>query len=520
MGNRVSRRRGTLALGLGLLLVAMAAFPTTRASAASYEVKLCAEGSGGDGIQLVTISPSEIANVERCTRVVNTGFVEGISEQVEGTSGSSAFGDVGWKLHAPAGTKILTLKATRESSEFWDPEMVWFTTNGSKALEEIKSSTSPHLKFVEYPVNSELFSATLSCVVGHAPGCVLGKTLGHSFVGLTNMVVTFEDKAAPTIAFGSPPSKAFGTVDVPFTASDSGGGVQRVEVFVDGKRKETIEDTNGGRCATPFIFVVPCKLQFSTSYSLDTTGLKAPVDDAHVIRVVATDAAGQTGEGSETIQVHNAPVNSRRPQVGGQAMVGSTLTALPGEWEGATPVFSFQWLRCDPGVTPGQETGCVEIEGETGASYVPNAVDVGRRDAVRVTARSAFGSQAVVSDPSEPVADLPPGAPQLQQISLQPRRFRRGVPRAHGKRRGAFLSYFASEPGTLKMSVSRLKKGAPKRIGAFTRPARPGDQRLVFTGRVGRRSLRPGRYQITVTLVDASGAASNPVTLAFTILPG
>jgi hypothetical protein len=56
------------------------------------------------------------------------------------------------------------------------------------------------------------------------------------------------------------------------------------------------------------------------------------------------------------------------------------------------------------------------------------------------------------------------------------------------------------------------------RVGALRRAGAPGANRTVFSGRLGRKALRPGRHRATVTAVDAGQAASADVTLTFTIV--
>jgi hypothetical protein len=41
---------------------------------------------------------------------------------------------------------------------------------------------------------------------------------------------------------------------------------------------------------------------------------------------------------------------------------------------------------------------------------------------------------------------------------------------------------------------------------------------LKFSGRIGRRALRPGSYRATITATDAAGNKSRPKTLSFKIV--
>jgi hypothetical protein len=387
LGNRGELWGRGRAFALGLLLAAMSAatFVVPAASAAPYDVNLCREGSGGDGIELLTLPGTvQIENIVRCTTNVPQGFTEGISQGVNGTVGTMAIGGVGWDLKAPANTTIKTLRGHLSSALFWDtPQLVWSVFNRRRFLDKIEGGNQRD-QDVAYAVDSNEIVVSLNCVGGG--DCALANTISHAFASLTNMTVTFEDAAAPTIVLGEVPSKGVGTVQIPFTATDSGGGVEKLEVFVDGAIKATVLESNNGRCVRPFIFVVPCSLNVNSSISLDTTNF---TDGFHPLKLVVTDVSGQTADALGTLEVHNAPVNQERPQLTGTTTVGSVLTGTPGKWGGAPPAFSFQWLRCEPGVNPGDEAGCSPIPNATKSTYTLSAADLGKRIPAEPKLRSA-----------------------------------------------------------------------------------------------------------------------------------
>ena len=45
-----------------------------------------------------------------------------------------------------------------------------------------------------------------------------------------------------------------------------------------------------------------------------------------------------------------------------------------------------------------------------------------------------------------------------------------------------------------------------------------GRNRVAFSGRVGRHTLRPGRYRATLTAIDATGSRSKARAVAFRIV--
>ena len=54
-------------------------------------------------------------------------------------------------------------------------------------------------------------------------------------------------------------------------------------------------------------------------------------------------------------------------------------------------------------------------------------------------------------------------------------------------------------------------------IGTLARSAHAGLNRVAFSGRIGRKALKPGRYRAVFTATDAAGA-SLPRTLSFTVV--
>jgi hypothetical protein len=57
--------------------------------------------------------------------------------------------------------------------------------------------------------------------------------------------------------------------------------------------------------------------------------------------------------------------------------------------------------------------------------------------------------------------------------------------------------------------VSTLRRGRPRRrgvtAGSLRRAASAGTNRVAFSGRAGRRALRPGAYRLVVKATDAAG---------------
>jgi hypothetical protein len=117
-------------------------------------------------------------------------------------------------------------------------------------------------------------------------------------------------------------------------------------------------------------------------------------------------ALGYAAPNQTAAQAQYAPTNTTAPAVSDTTpSQGQTLTANPGTWSGDQPiVFTFQWLRCNPG---GQN--CVNIPGATDQRYTVQSDDVGNSLRVRVTGTNASGTSSANSAATARVT--PPGAP-------------------------------------------------------------------------------------------------------------
>jgi hypothetical protein len=114
------------------------------------------------------------------------------------------------------------------------------------------------------------------------------------------------------------------------------------------------------------------------------------------------------------------------------------------------------------------------------------------------------------SHPGSPVIRAPHDAvaPVIGRARLSSRRLRPG--------RRATLSFRLSEPAAVTITVMR-KQGRRYKPLSPTMPlaASAGTVSRRFDGRLGSRALKPGRYKLALTAVDAAGNAARPVGVAF-----
>jgi hypothetical protein len=124
----------------------------------------------------------------------------------------------------------------------------------------------------------------------------------------------------------------------------------------------------------------------------------------------STGAASTLLDTTAATTTTSAPSNTSPPTISGTPQAGNTLTAQNGTWSGSAPItFTYSWERCDA-----NGANCTAISGETKATYVLAAADVGSKLRAKVTASNGSGGYTVETAAVGPVASgLPTGAVKL-----------------------------------------------------------------------------------------------------------
>jgi trimeric autotransporter adhesin len=102
-------------------------------------------------------------------------------------------------------------------------------------------------------------------------------------------------------------------------------------------------------------------------------------------------------------------------------------------------------------------------------------------------------------------------APVLTALKASKKRFRVGkLPR-----RGTRVSFRLSEAASIRFEAFVVKRRHRTRKGLFARRSPAGVSRVPFTGRLGKRTLKPGRYVVRLTPTDGAGnvGAARSVTV-------
>jgi hypothetical protein len=105
----------------------------------------------------------------------------------------------------------------------------------------------------------------------------------------------------------------------------------------------------------------------------------------------------------------------------------------------------------------------------------------------------------------------------LARVKLTPRTFRaarRGPGVIAARATGSTLRFRLSEPARLRLTVRR---GKHRVRGALKTAGRPGANGLRLTGRIGRHSLRPGRYTLRIEARSVTGSERASARVKFRI---
>lgn len=453
------------ALTLAALVLAAAAAAPSAASAGQYHVWSCRDAAGNPLTSAAWVPFGNVANPLAHSDTCASGGWLGIQmiDPADYEGGSL----VGYAFTPPPGTTIagydIQMAGKTSSPAGGTHFEVGLTTGGSPTVaagDGCRDDLDPCLfgdlsaawdapanRFARSPLNTGALAFSAACTAPSA--CVVGAdNLPYAAFGqLYRSEVVIDDPAAPTVsAIGgtiADPGPVDGLRTVAADAADVGGGVQRVELLVDGV---VVNQTVGaGRCALPYTAAAPCPDAVAGRFSLDTS---AVADGAHTIVVRAVDAAGNSAD--------SAPLAI---DVAHTAAPGSVVV-VPGPTQVVTVPGQPSAV---PGTTPGSTTATsVTLRVPTRRIALP------RRRAVRGTAdrrgvrlafeRRPFGGTEDDWRPAGTTTTGRDGAfrfPVVRrsgQVRVQP-----ALPSVAG--RPVVVSFVAPLKATLRSSARRLTNG-------------------------------------------------------------
>jgi hypothetical protein len=325
---------------------------------------------------------------------------------------------VGWRYTAPAGTSIGGFSAqyagwTKPAGAGFSGSIQVLDQNDTVGLDYTDSGApaSNPRTFAWGGLTTNTLRVRTLCNGLSGPGC-LGSTAWSSFYSPKLWLVD-DTPPSPGAVSGSATTDytLTGSEQLSYAASDTGGGIARFRLYVDGVRTvDHVVDTFNGHCQIQgneesywvFSYPKPCPGAVDTSEAIDTTAI---ADGLHTITARIVDASQRDAllwSGSRLVGNH-PPVNTQLPAFRDDAtianpLVGAEMVALSdGTWSGPNLNMSRSWVQCDGHGTVGS---CAAIPGATALSYKPTADDVGHRLRLLVTATNVADSVAVYSQPT------------------------------------------------------------------------------------------------------------------------
>ncbi|HYH44806.1 MAG TPA: hypothetical protein VEG34_03920, partial [Thermoanaerobaculia bacterium] len=164
------------------------------------------------------------------------------------------------------------------------------------------------------------------------------------------------------------------------------------------------------------------------------------------------------------------------------------------------------------------------------------AADIGGPDLLAPRpARDLFGAPRLRDGDGDGLPELDAGAfesqfpairrdrtrPRVARLSLRPARFaagRRRTARSARVARRTTIRYRLSEAAAVRLAVQRRRGKRWRTVMTLVRKQKRGRQKVRFTGRVGKRRLRRGRYRLRVRATDPAGNRSKPRTRRFRVI--
>lgn len=208
-----------------------------------------------------------------------------------------------WIFDAPPGTSVAAVRLRRHATLPGPYHASYGLQVGDRTLEQ--SPERGPWTFGPAEISADgLREARVAVVFGcfvDSPGCP-----GDGWkVVISRAAVTLADESAPQVS-GVPAGRLVsgealsGSADVRIAFEDVGGGVDTVELLIDGEPR-SLRRVGGPTCVAPYVTAVPCSRRGETTMALDVDQLAA---GGHRAELVLTDVAGnRTTVGPHSITV-------------------------------------------------------------------------------------------------------------------------------------------------------------------------------------------------------------------------
>ena len=216
---------------------------------------------------------------------------------------------------------------------------------------------------------------------GASCAAISGATSRAYAVSVTDIGSTLRSALSFTNAAGSATAIAAATATVLAAVPPTNTGLPAVSGTVqDGQTLSATDGTWSGTRTSTTRQWQRCDLAGASCSAIagaaGTTLALHAIDIGSTIRFEAT--ATNTGSSTVVTSAATAAVAAislavtALPSVSGTAQVGQTLTGVAGTWTGTSPIFSYQWQRCDS-----VGAGCSAIAGAVALAYALDGADIG-----------------------------------------------------------------------------------------------------------------------------------------------
>ena len=307
------------------------------------------------------------------------------------------------------------------------------------------------------------------------------------------------------------------------TSGDSSNGLVSVRFDGEDKRAHPAQCTGarnpaGNPANAAQLAYLGCSHDLTPNDPWDATFSALRTSDGTTDRVVAYDDVAQadvawspdgtqlvTSEGGTEpgIWVYPADGNATRLAVVPEA--GAATFASPRFMGGDRIIFVRNgdvWsvpATCDHCAFPGQATQLTHLGGINEVAW---------------TSAGAFRTGA--APPQTPQQQQQPGVLGLRAVAVRPASFR-ALPRGASvvRKGGALVTFTLSEAARVTFGVRRATGATVK--GTFSVQGKAGANRLRFSGRLRKRTLKAGRYRLVAQARAADGRTSPRRTAAFTV---
>jgi hypothetical protein len=114
----------------------------------------------------------------------------------------------------------------------------------------------------------------------------------------------------------------------------------------------------------------------------------------------------------------------------------------------------------------------------------------------------------------------------IRRLRMSPRRFAVSRARSAARQRrgrtptGSTITWLMNASATVRVDVQRIRGKRRIPVTSLRRRGFAGENTIRLSGRIGRRTLRPGRYRIVMRARTADGRTAGPRSLSFRIVRG